>query len=96
MDIGGGPATSYCETSVYVVPTSAGDAVTGKQTNLVYSAPCGGMAEGHWEKNISWKSARLLEITFDPTMGAAGGELTIRNQAAVHIEFGFRAGGDSW
>ena len=97
LDIGDGPATSYCGTSVYVVPATSADSFARGPNNLVYSAPCGGMAEGHWEKNISWKSARVLSVTFDPTMGAAGGELTIRNQVTgVGIEFGFRAGGDSF
>jgi hypothetical protein len=99
VSIGGGPGTSYCGTSVYVVPATYTDAEIGGQNNLVYSAACGGMSEGHWEQNISWRSPRLLEIVFDPTAGAAEGGLEIRRhpvRGEVQVKFGFHPAGDSW
>ena len=96
LNLGGGPATSYCGTSVYVVPATTANAAIGGDSGLVYSASCGGMDEDHWENNISWRSGRLLNVKFDPTVGAAGGELRIRNLAAVTIEFSFRAGAGSF
>jgi hypothetical protein len=99
VSMGGGPGTSYCGTSVYVVPATFADAWIGGLSNLVYSAHCGGMSEGHWEQNIIWRSPRLLEIAFDPTAGAADGGLEIREDAIrgeVQIKFGFHPAGDSW
>jgi hypothetical protein len=99
LSMGGGPATSYCGESVYVVPASYAAAETGGTRDLVYSAACGGMSEGHWEKNVIWRSPRLLEIGFNPTAGAAGGTVEIRgapDRGQVQIKFSFQSQEDAW
>lgn len=101
LSVGGGPATSYCGTSVYAVTMGTADADIEESQNLVYAASCGRMAEGHWSKNIRWKSANELEIAFDPTAAASGrlGNARIKGYAAggrIHVSYIFRPGGDSW
>jgi hypothetical protein len=99
LSIGGGPAASYCGTSVYVVPVTRAEADSQEGANLVYSGNCGGMSEGHWDKNLIWRGPDLLEIGFNPTMGAIEGGLTIRSHAAggeVRVIFSFQSTEDSW
>jgi hypothetical protein len=98
VSVGGGPATSYCDTSIYVVDSAASNA---DDRHLVYAASCGGLSEGHWDQSIRWTSESRLEIAFDPTAGASGstGEVTIRGYAVggkVHIGYVFKQAGGSW
>jgi len=83
--MGGGPGASYCSTSVYVVKMETPDSKIRGDQDLAYAAECGGLAEGHWSENIRWISQTELEISFDPTMGASGGELKIKGYAAVIV-----------
>lgn len=101
LSVGGGPASSYCGTSVYAVTMETADADIEESQNPVYAASCGGMAEGHWSKNIRWKSGSELEIAFDPTAAASGSwaDARIKGYAAegrIHVSYVFLAGGDSW
>jgi len=97
--MGGGPGTSYCAVSVYVVPAAQVNAVILEKNNLVYAGGCGGMSEGRWEKNIGWRSSSVLEIAFNPTAGAANGGLELRSSAVggdVKVEFNFQSEEGSW
>lgn len=99
VSMGGGPGTSYCGTSVYVVSSRVSAAAIGGDRDRVYSGSCGGLREGHWKQSIRWKSARELDIVFDPTSATSGstGEATIRGYAGgVRIDYLFERGGGSW
>jgi len=101
VSMGGGPATSYCDTSIYVVASATPAADIREDRHLVYAASCGGLSEGHWEQNIRWTSESQLEIAFDPSVGARGstGEMTIKGYAAggkVRIGYLFKQAGGSW
>lgn len=99
LSMGGGPATSYCGTSVYVVPAGTPDAEIGGDDDLVYSGNCGGMSEGHWDENVTWKNPQLLQIEFDPTAAASEGGLKIRSKAVrgtVAIQFKLGPVQHSW
>jgi len=93
LSMGGGPGTSYCGTSVYVVASSVPDAAIGGDRDRVYSASCGGLWEGHWNQSIRWKSAGELGIAFDPLAASNGstGEATIKGYAGkVRISYVFQ------
>ena len=81
LSYGGGPATSYCGTSIYVGASGASDADVRVSQNRVYDGACGGLCEGHWEQNLKWKSESEFEIDFDPSAATTDGEAMIRGSA---------------
>jgi hypothetical protein len=86
-----GPPGGGSQVRVGVIPSDAADATAWADRNLVFHAGCYPLGDTFdmMKKNVVWKSAKDLQITFEPNLGCGvtlqGGDA--RERAEIHVQY---------